>query len=68
VIASLREFIKNLPTLLIAFIMAVAAWTAAVIASDPNELRVYGQPVSIEYLGQDPQMVILGNPISSVRV
>jgi len=67
-IASLREFIKNLPTLIIAFIMAVSAWTAAVIASDPNELRVYGQPVTIEYLGQDPQMVILGNPIRSARV
>lgn len=66
--ASLREFIKNLPTLLIALIMAVAAWTAAVIASDPNELRVYGQPVAIEYLGQDPQMIILGNPVRTVRV
>lgn len=65
---ALRDFLKNLPTLLIALIMAIAAWTAAVISSDPNELRVYAQPVSIEILGQDPQMVILGNPTRSVKV
>jgi YbbR domain-containing protein len=68
VIALLRTFLKNLPTLLIAIIMAIAAWTAAVITSDPNELRVYTQPISVEYLGQDPQLIVLGTSVRQVRV
>ncbi len=67
-IALLRTFLKNLPTLLIAIIMAIAAWTAAVITSDPNELRVYAQPVNVEYLGQDPQLIVLGTSVRQVRV
>jgi YbbR domain-containing protein len=60
--------IKNLPTLLIAIIMAVSAWTAAVISSDPNELSVYSQPINVEFLGQDPQLIVLGSPIRQVKV
>lgn len=67
-IAFLRGLIKNLPTLLIAIIMAVSAWTAAVISSDPNELNVYSQPITIEFLGQDPQLIVLGSPVRQVRV
>jgi YbbR domain-containing protein len=64
----LRGLIKNLPTLLIAIIMAVSAWTAAVISSDPNELSVYSQPINVEFLGQDPQLIVLGSPIRQVKV
>jgi len=67
-IAFLRGLIKNLPTLLIAIIMAVSAWTAAVISSDPNELSVYAQPITVEFLGQDPQLIVLGSPVRQVKV
>ncbi len=66
-ITLLRAFLKNLPTLLIAIIMAISAWTAAVISSDPNELRVYAQPIIVEYLGQDPQLIVLGSSVRQIR-
>ncbi len=66
-ITLLRAFLKNLPTLLIAIIMAISAWTAAVISSDPNELRVYAQPVTVEFLGQDPQLIVLGSSVKQIR-
>ncbi|NPA92720.1 MAG: hypothetical protein GXO56_03465 [Chloroflexi bacterium] len=59
---------ENFGTLLMSFALAMAVWVSAVLSQDPNEVRVYPQPVTVEAvgLGQD-LMVVQGLPIA-VRV
>ncbi len=47
-----------LPSLILAFILAVAVWITAVTAADPVEERVYPQSVNVEIVGQNPSLVI----------
>lgn len=54
----LRRFVKTLPQLLMAFILAVAVWIMAVTASDPTEAKLYPNTVPIEIIGQDPAFII----------
>ena len=51
-----------------AIVLALAAWIAAVSASDPNEIHTYSQPVQIEVLGQDTSLIIAGDTLRTVRV
>jgi YbbR domain-containing protein len=61
-------FRKNWSSLLWALLLSVAVWIAAVTAADPDEQRVYGKPVSIEIVGQDPGLVIVGEIPVQVEV
>lgn len=67
-IIRLRKALKEMPTLLLAIILAFTTWVAAVNSSDPNEMKAYGQPVTINILGQDPQMVIQGEISDTVTI
>ncbi len=53
-----KAITRYFPSLLLAFILAVAVWISAVTAADPVEERVYPQPVSVDIVGQDPRLVI----------
>lgn len=55
-------------TLLWALLLSVAVWIAAVTAADPDDQRVYGKPVIIEIVGQDPGLVIVGEIPSQVEL
>ncbi len=59
---------ENLRTLLWAFVLALAVWVAAVTAADPNEVRVYPNPVKIQIVGQDPGLVLRGNVPQEAQV
>ena len=59
---------KNWRTMLWAMLLSVAVWIAAVTAADPDEQRVFGRPVEIEIVGQDPGLVILGDIPKEVEV
>ena len=61
-LAILRRFAKNLPTLILAFALAVAVWISAETASDPNEERVFPTTIAITYRGQDPSLLMIGDP------
>jgi YbbR domain-containing protein len=61
-------FRKYWPTLVWALLLSVAVWIAAVTASDPDEQRAYGKPVTIEIVGQDPGLVIVGEIPKQVDV
>lgn len=52
---------QNLRTFLWAFALALAVWIAAVTAADPDEVRVYPNPIKIQIVGQNPGLVLLGN-------
>jgi YbbR domain-containing protein len=43
-------------------------WIAAVTAADPDEQRVFHNPVTIEIVGQDPGLVILGEIPQEIEV
>jgi len=54
----IRQFLKILPTFLLAFILALAVWAIAVTASDPTEERVYPRPIEVEIIGQSPSLMM----------
>jgi YbbR domain-containing protein len=62
----LRWLAKNLPTLLLAFILALVVWVSAVTSADPTEEHALARAVPIEIIGQDPGLQIMGNPEDSV--
>ncbi len=59
---------KNWRTMLWALTLAVTVWIAAVTADDPDEERVYPDPVPVEIVGQDPGLVINGDYPGEVEV
>jgi len=54
----IRQFLKILPTFLLAFVLAVAVWAIAVTASDPTVERIYPRKVDIEMIGQSPGLML----------
>jgi YbbR domain-containing protein len=53
-----RWLISNLRTFLMAFVLALAVWVTAVTAANPDETQVLPNPVPIEYIGQDPGLIL----------
>jgi YbbR domain-containing protein len=65
--AALRWFGENFPTLLLAFILAMAVWVSAVVATDPNEQHTL-RPVSLETMGGSPDMILVGPLTNQVKL
>ena len=63
-----RFFLKTLPTLLLAFAMAIAVWILAVTSSDPLVARDYPNPIMLEVIGLDPKLVITNTIPTEVTV
>jgi YbbR domain-containing protein len=59
---------RNLGSLITAFILALIVWASAVTAADPNQELLYPQPVPIEQIGKDPQLLIVGSVPEDVRI
>jgi YbbR domain-containing protein len=55
-----RWLATNLRTFLLAFTLALVVWVTAVTAANPDETQVFPQPIPIEFIGQDPSMVMSG--------
>ncbi len=64
----LKKMLKDLPSLILSFLLAVAVWISAVTAADPNESRQYPQPVAVEVLGLDPGLSLIGDIPETVNV
>ncbi len=64
----LNWFKRNLRNLLIAFVLALTVWVLAVTTSDPDRSDTLPQPVMIEYVGQDPALLITNSHPASVEV
>lgn len=63
-----RTIVRNLPTLLLAFILSVTVWISAVSSTDPVTARAYPRPVAIEIIGQDPGLLLTKPPPEQVVV
>jgi YbbR domain-containing protein len=50
---------KNLGNLALALLLAVVIWYSAIVATDPSEDREYPLPVDIEFVGQDPSLIMV---------
>lgn len=57
----LKQIIKNTPTFLLAFALAMAVWVSAVSASDPTQQKVYPDTVPLEVIGLDPGMMVISD-------
>ena len=68
VVRFLRWLGKNLGTLLVAFLLALAVWVSAVLSADPNVERDLARPVPIEFVGKDPGLKVMGNVPGEVNL
>lgn len=64
----LRRIARNLPTLLLSFLMAGVIWALAVNSIDPSVEKVYPNPVNIEIIGQAPNLVITNELPETISV
>jgi len=64
----LRAFSKTLPSLFIAFLLAVAVWVMAINSSDPSVEKVYPNEVPIEVAGQSTDTVINTDLLENVAI
>ena len=64
----LRSFSKTLPSLFIAFLLAVAVWVMAINSSDPSVEKVYPNEVPIEVVGQSTDTVINTDLLENVAI
>jgi YbbR domain-containing protein len=64
----LRWLGTNLRTLLLAFALALAVWVSAVTSADPDQTRQFPNPIRIEFIGQDPGLVTMGDIPQSVEL
>lgn len=63
-----RWLATNLRTFLLAFVLAVAVWMTAVTAADPDETMPYPKSIPIEFVGQDPGLIMTGTVPSEVQI
>ena len=65
-LSPIRWLISNFSSLLLAFALAVVVWVSAVTAANPDVER--SRTVPLEIIGLDPDMLIVANVPSQVRV
>ena len=58
----------NIGIFLLAFILSLAVWVMAVTTSDPDKTASLPEPINIDFIGQDPGLVPVGDVPSSVVV
>lgn len=64
----LRWISQNYRTFLWAFALAMAVWISAVTSADPDETRVLASPVSLQIIGQSPNLVLSNDIPKEVEV
>jgi len=65
---SMRLFVKNLRTFILALALGISVWVSAVSAADPDEVDVYPNPIPLEVLGQDSSLVLTSEIPQTVEV
>ncbi len=58
-----RWLATNFRTFLLAFVLAVAVWVTAVTSANPDETQTYPHPVPIEFIGQDPGLIMTSGAV-----
>jgi YbbR domain-containing protein len=68
VIRFLRWLGKNISTLLVAFFLALVVWVSAVVSDDPNVKAELARPVTIEFVGKDLGLKVMGDVPTEVKL
>ena len=63
-----KRMLKNLPTFLTAFLLAITIWIMAVNSNDPVDKQTFPQGIPVEVIGQDEELVITNEVPSQVTV
>ena len=58
-----RWLATNFRTFLLAFALALAVWVMAVTAANPDETRIFPNPIPIEFIGQDPGLIMTSGSV-----
>ena len=58
-----RWLATNIRTFLLAFALALAVWVTAVTVANPDETQVYPNPIPIEFIGQDPGLIMISSNV-----
>ncbi len=64
----LRWLGKNIGSFLLALILAIGVWVAAVNASDPNEELIYPSPIPVETVGQATTLLITNDYDEEIKL
>jgi len=64
----LRWLSTNLRIFLLAFALALAVWVTAVTSANPDVTQTYPNPIPIDFIGQDPGLVMTGTFPRQVQV
>ncbi len=56
-----RAFVKNLPAMLLALILAMMVWISAVTSSDPTQEQAFPRPIPLQVVGQDPALILVSD-------
>ena len=64
----LRWLTTNLRSFLLAFVLALAVWVTAVTSANPDVTQAYPNPIPIDFVGQNPGLVMTGTVPRQVQV
>lgn len=64
----MRWLASNIRTFLLALVLGASVWLSAVTGADPDEVRVYPNPILLEVIGQDPSLVLTSEIPSTIEV
>jgi YbbR domain-containing protein len=64
----MRWFAKNIRTFLLALVLAISVWISAVTSDDPDEIRLYPDPIPLEIIGQDTSLIVTNDLPTTVEV
>lgn len=63
-----RTLFRFIPTILMALILSLVVWVVAVSTTDPNTEVTYVNPVTVQLLGLDPELVQTGQVTTQVSI
>jgi len=64
----MRRFAANFRTFLLALILGISVWISAVTSADPDEVRIFPNPIKLEVIGSDPSLIITSEIPEEVEV
>ena len=64
----LRWISENYRTFLWAFSLAIAVWISAVTSADPDETRTLSDPITLQIIGQAPNLVLSSDVVDKVEL
>ena len=59
---------SNIRTFLLALVLGASVWLSAVTGADPDEMRIYPNPIPLEVIGQDPSLVLTSEIPDTIEV